>query len=614
MMGRSTGMNDVQPADSNKTEPQSIPPAPATLCENGFRLRSAGQPLEAAKCCQQALSIDANHAGAMHLMGLLSFDAGQYDHAVEWMARAVRHDPKVEYLNDLGQILQRAKRHEEALRAFDKAVQLKPDSAELWRNLGSVLVQLNRDNEALLSYQHALKLQPNDFDAASKGGVLLHRQQRWAEALACFDLCETLRPDQVPILLLRAIAHRGLGNYESYLADSQRAHALEPDNAEGCNNIGDAQQLLGREHEAIAWFDKALALLPENPTILTNKACAIGQMQRFEEADAIYSRIKLVAPNHAMAEWNQALLKLLMGDFAAGWAGREARWRVPSLSMHYPKFKQPMWRGEDTAPGTTLLVHVDEGLGDTIQFARYVPIIAARGMRVVLVVADALLPLLSGLTGVAQCLPLSAAELPHFDMHCPLSSLPFVLGTTLDTIPAATAYLPLPPTERVQAWERWLGPHDRPRIGLAWSGNITHKNDRNRSIPLQSLTRILHAGATFVSLQKDPRPADRTVLTGRHDIIDLTDRLDDFSETAALVSCLDLVITADTSIAHLAGALGRPTWIMLPFTPDYRWLLNREDSPWYSSVRLFRQDAARDYAPVLDRIRGELAAFVSPKA
>jgi len=588
--------------ETSNAELESMSVMPAKLCETGFRLRSAGRPLEALQYCQQALAIDGDHADALHLVGLLSFDSGHYEHAVEWIARAIRIDPKVEYLNHLGAALQRQKRYDEALKAIEKAIQFKPDCAVLWRHLGDVLAQLNRDNDALLSYEHALKLQPNDLDAVRKSDALPHQQ-------AHFDLSEALDPNHAPTLHLRAIAHRKLRNYQGYLADSLRAHALEPDNAESCNNVGDALQSLGREEEAIAWFDKALMLLPDNPTVLTNKACAITQLQRLEEAAAIYSHIGKIAPDYALAEWNLALLKLLTGDFAAGWAGREARWRIPSLSAHYPKFDKPMWRGDVAIVGKTILIHVEEGFGDTIQFARYAPMVAARGARVLLVVADELQQLMSGLTGVVQCLPLSANELPDFDMHCPLSSLPFIFGTTLDTIPSETTYLPQPASERIRTWEDRLGPRDRPRIGLVWSGGLSHKNDLNRSIPLRMFTHILDVHAIFVSLQKDPRPADRIILDERSDIIDPTARLSDFAETAALLSCLDLVVTVDTSVAHLAGAMGRPTWIILPFTPDYRWLLHRDDSPWYPSMRLFRQDAARDYAPVLDRIRTELLTF-----
>jgi tetratricopeptide (TPR) repeat protein/ADP-heptose:LPS heptosyltransferase len=589
--------------------PGSATPKPEVLCTNGFRLRKTGRHLDAVKNCEQALSIDPNHADALHLMGLLSFDKGHYDLAVEWIARAIRQNPTAEYLQHLGGALQHLKRYDDALKAFDKAVQFRPDSAELWRSLGNVLLQLNRDNEALLSFQRALQLEPRDFEAASKSGVLLHRQRRWEEALAHFNICEALRPNYVPTLNLRAIAHRGIRNYEGYLSDSLRAHELDPTNAESCNNAGEALLSLGREKEAIAWFDKALALLPNNPTILVNKAEAISQLRCFDEAAAIYSQVRTIAPGHAMAEWNLALLNLLTGDFAAGWAGRQARWKIPAFSASYPRFQQPMWHGDEPVAAKTVLVHVDEGLGDTIQFARYVSMVAARGARVILVVADALQPLLSGLAGVDQCLPLSAGPLPNFDLHCPLSNLPLIFRTTLDTIPADTPYLPKPSSERLEVWEKRLSRRDRPRIGLVWSGSIEHRNDHNRSIPLQMLTRILDVDATFVSLQKDPRPADKAILAQRADIIDLTAHLTNFVETAALVSCLDLVITVDTSVAHLAGAMGCPTWVMLPYTPDYRWLLDRDDSPWYPTMRLFRQDAARDYAPVLDRVRAELFAF-----
>jgi tetratricopeptide (TPR) repeat protein/ADP-heptose:LPS heptosyltransferase len=585
----------------------------AVLCDKGARFRRAGQRLEAIQCCRKALAIDPAHADTLHLMGLLSYDSGEYDHSIAWFAQAIGQAPKPEYLNHLGAALQQLGRLEEALKVFDKAVQLAPENAELWNNLGNVLVQLGRDNEALLSFEHVLTLAPVSFDAASKAAALLHRQERWPEALAHLDLCDRLKPNHAPTLQLRAIAQRGLGNHEAYLADSLRVHALDPDNADSVNNIGDALQSLGREDEAIAWFDKALALLPDNPTVLTNKACVITQFRRLDEAEAIYSRVRTIAPDNALAEWNLALLQMLRGDFAAGWAGREARWRVPALSAHYPKFDKPTLSGEEAIAGKTVLIHIDEGLGDTIQFARYVPMLASRGARVILVVADPMQPLLSKMPGIDQCLPHSARELPPFDLHCALSSLPLVFATRLDAIPADMSYLPRPPGDRVQAWEQRLGPRDRLRIGLVWSGSLTHKNDHNRSIPLKMLSSILELDARFVSLQKDPRPADREMLAARPDIIDFTADLSDFIETAALVSCLDLVITVDTSVAHLAGALERPTWVLLPFVPDYRWLLDRDDSPWYPTVRLFRQDATRDYASVIARTRIALAELISAR-
>lgn len=582
---------------------------PAALYEEGLRYLQSGQPLDAQLCCQQALAADPNHADSLHLMGLVSLGAKQYDHALEWIARAIGQDPRPKYLASLATTLQQQGRHEEALKACDKAVQLKPDDAELWKQLGNILLELARYDQALLSFQHVLKLNPRHQDAAYKSGVLLNQMGRFEEAIAHINLCGEVLPNHAPTLQARARTLYNLRRFEEALTDNRRANTLDPGNADTCNNIGACLQSLGRDEEALSWFDWALDRLPNTVEILNNKAFTLGQLQRFDEAFAFYDHIRALRLNDATTDWNLALLHMLTGNFEAGWAGRESRWRKTSPPP-YPKFSQPMWLGNEPIEGKTLLIHVDEGLGDTIQFTRYVPMVAARGARVILVVERPLYSLLSGLPGVCQCLPFSDGPLPAFDMHCPMGSLPLVFGTRLDTIPSATSYLPSPAEARVKIWEERLGPHDRLRVGLVWSGSASHKNDLNRSTSLRLLSRILDVDATFVSLQKDPRPDDRALLkqTG---IIDLTAHLTDFAETAAVVSCLDLVITVDTSVAHLAGALGRPTWILLPWTPDYRWLLERDYSPWYPTVRLFRQTKTRDYASVFDRVRTELLTLAA---
>jgi tetratricopeptide (TPR) repeat protein len=581
---------------------------PAALHEAGLRHLRAGEYLDAQLCCQQALAVDSGHADTLHLMGLLAAHAGQHDHAVEWFARALRQDTQSQYLASLGTALQAQGRFEQALTAFDKAVQLGPDDTGLWINLGNVLADLERPAEALLAFQHVLKLDPRHWDAAYRCGFLLHRLGRSEEAVSSYDLADGLRPNHAVILEMRAIALHGLKRFGEALADNKRAHALNPANADTCNNIGAVLQSLGRDEEALPWFDKALKLRPGFIMAFTNKASSLQQLHRFDEAFAIYRHVKAIAPDCAQADWSLSLLQMLHGDFEAGWAGREARWKAHAVA--YPKFFEPIWLGEGSIEGKTILICADEGLGDSIQFARYVPMVAARGARVILVVDDAAYPLLSALSGVAQCFPKSAGMLPAFDMHCPMSSLPLAFATRLDTIPPGISYLPAPAESRVQAWEGRLGPHERLRVGLVWSGNPKHINDHNRSIPLRTLARILDLDATFVSLQKDARPDDRAMLRERTGLIDLTAEFTDFSETAALVSCLDLVITVDTSVAHLSAALGRPTWILLPYTSDYRWLLDRDDSPWYPTVRLFRQPESRDYADVIDRVRTELAALI----
>jgi Tetratricopeptide repeat/Glycosyltransferase family 9 (heptosyltransferase) len=423
-----------------------------------------------------------------------------------------------------------------------------------------------------------------------------------------------LRPNNAFTLYMRSVSLRDLKRHDEALKLGQRSHTLDPKNADTCNNIGILLQFLNRHQEALSWFKKALALRPNLADALNNKAVSLSELHRFDEAIVAYAGAKALKPDHPVLDWNVSLLHMLTGNFAAGWIGREARWKVPSLPVAYPKFPQPRWLGEEAIEGKTILVGADEGLGDTIQFVRYVPMLAERGARVILVVQDSLQSLLSGLPGATQCLPRSVGALPDFDLHSPICSLPLAFGTRLDTIPSATSYLPRPAEARVQTWEDRLGPHDKLRVGIVWSGNPNHVNDRNRSMPLQIFSRILDVDATFVSLQKDPKPDDTTVLREQTAIVDLTAQLADFADTAALIRCLDLVITVDTSVAHLAGALGCPTWILLPYMPDYRWLLDRDDSPWYPTARLFRQTKTGDYASVLDRVRGELLALAAAQS
>ena len=543
--------------------------------------------MDAQVCCQQALTIDPVHADSLFLMGLLAVEAGNGDLAVNWFARALGQSVKVEYLVALGAVLRGLRRFDEASKAFDKAVQLNPESPQAWKSLANVLSEAGRTEESLLAWEHLLKLDPGDNDAAyqcfEKRGHLLH----------------------------------GLKRFEEALTNHRQAHALDPNNPTPCNNIGASLQSLHRHEEALAWFDRVIAIKPDFVMAARNKAISLIPLGRFDEAAAIFNHVRTIEPGNPDVEWNLSLLRLMAGDFEAGWAGREARWQSKMRPASYPDFSQPIWLGDTAIEGKTVLVQEDEGMGDTLQFVRYVPMLAARGARVILVVRDQLEPLLSNLPGVAQCIPQKfARSLPPFDLHCPVCSLPLAFGTRLDTIPSDVPYLPAPSPEPVRAWkdrlDQSIGDGRRLRIGLVWSGNPKHDNDHNRSIPLQALLRITDVDAAFISLQKDLRAGDNAVLA-QSGIIDLTSHLTDFAETAALLSCLDLVITVDTSVAHLAGALGRPTWVLLPFVPDYRWLLDRDDSPWYPTLRLFRQGELGNWNPVLDRVQEELAEWISTR-
>jgi Tfp pilus assembly protein PilF len=461
----------------------------------------------------------------------------------------------------------------------------------------------------LLVYQHVLKLEPRHLEAAQACGVLLYQLERFEQALACFTPCVESKSHQAPALFHRARTLRALKRYEACLEDYRRLHALSPDDPNVCNNIGDALLLLGRPEEALEWFDRALALRPDVIEVLTNRALALCQSYRFDEAIAAYSHLTTLDPDDARSTWQLAHLHLQQGNFQSGWAEREARWRVSDFSTDYPRFAAPKWLGKEDVSGKTILVCTDEGIGDAVQFARYVPMLAARGASIVLVVQEGLCALLSGLPGVSACLPFGTKDFPPFDFHCPIMSLPLAFGTTLETIPPASYLPPLLPA-RVEAWRDRLGAHHRLRVGIAWAGNPRQGNDRNRSMPLRArapsrLRRHLRQPA------KDLKADDRTFLETRTDIADLTAGLTNFADTAALIQNLDLVITVCTSVAHVAGTLGKETWVMLPYVGDWRWLDGRDDSPWYPAVRLFRQDATRSYDRVVARVRTELLAKIS---
>jgi tetratricopeptide (TPR) repeat protein len=592
---------------STKTSNAARRETPSALFEAGLRLLKAGQLVEAEKCGRQALAIDAGHADCLHLMGLICFAAKQDALAIEWFAQAIRQNPDVaDYFSNLGTALQRQGRLDDAVKSFDRALVLKPELTEVWYKLGEVLQQQKRYDEAILSFDQALTLNPQYREAANAGALLHFDTGRYDEAIARFERSLEIDPGQAGAFHLKGICQLRLQRFAEALANCTKALALAPDNPEITNNIGLVLQRLARNEEALGYFDRVIALRPQFALAFNHRGTSLSELRRFDEALASFASATTIQPDYADAHWNRALLQLLLGDFAGGWAAREWGRKSKAVGFVDRQFAMPIWLGEEPIAGKTILLHSDEGLGDTIQFSRYATMVAQRGARVILEVQDFVQPLLSGIEGVSLCLPKTIDVLPDFDLHCPLSSLPLAFETRLETIPSAPAYLPAPSTERVQPWQARLGAHDKLRVGLVWSGNPAHGNDRNRSMSLRALSPILDVDARFVSLQKDVRPDDKASLLERPDIVDLTEYLTDFAETAALMSCLDLVITVDTSVAHLAGALGRPTWILLPYTPDYRWLLDREDSPWYPTVRLFRQDERRDYASALARVRVEL--------
>jgi tetratricopeptide (TPR) repeat protein len=511
---------------------------PAAWVEAALRLLEAGQLMEAEQCARSALALDQGHADSLHLMGVICLAASQYDPAIEWFARAIRQNPDTaDYFSNLGLALQRKDCFDQAIKSYDRALVLKPDQAEIWFRMGECLQQQKRINEAIMSFDKALDLNPGHADAARCSALLYFEEARYEQAIASFDRLLRVKPDLAGAFKLRGVCFLNLNRLEEALASSSRASELAPADADIVNNVALVLHRLGRDEEALAHSDKAIALDPAFPSALNNRARSLLAMLRFDDAMVALDAAIAIDPNYALARWNMALTQLLLGNFEAGWALRECG-RTELDVFIGRKFTQPQWFGQEPIAGKTILVHNDEALGDTIQYVRYVKLVAQLGARVILQVDEAVRPLVSGLEGAALCLPRTGVELPDFDLHCPLSALPLAFKTRVETIPSEVPYLPAPPDEHRQVWEKRLGPHDKMRVGLVWAGNSAHGNDRRRSMPLRKICTILDVDARFFSLQKDPRPDDRATLLERPDLIDFTEHLTDFIETAAMISAL----------------------------------------------------------------------------
>jgi tetratricopeptide (TPR) repeat protein len=591
---------------------RSKAPSPQILWNHGVVLNALNRPREAIESFDRAIKLKSKFSDAHNDRGNALMQLKRFDEALASYDRALALQPNlVEALYNRGYALAELKRFDEALVSYDRALALRPNLVEALYNRGFALMQLRRFEEALKSYDRALALRPDFAEAFSSRGMIFHELKRFEEALASYDRALALRPDLLDTLYNRGNTLAQLKRFDEALASYDRALALRPDFAEAFANRGMIFYELKRFDEGLASYDRALALRPDLVDVLYNSGVTLLELKRFDEALASYHRALALRPDYADAHFNEAFCWLVTGDFDRGWEKYEWRWETENRLHTRRGFTQPLWLGQEEIAGKTILLHAEQGFGDTIQFCRYVPLVAARGARVVLEVQKSLQELMGTLAGAAHIIS-KGDPLPDFDMQCPLASLPLAFGTRLETIPSAIPYLHASP-QALNNWEGRLGPRDRPRIGLVWSGSSTNTRDHNRSIGFNSFLQLLDINATFVSLQKDVRAADAAVLNDRSNLLHFGDELRSFSDTAALVSNLDLVITVDTSVAHLAGALAKPVWVLLPFIADWRWLLDRDDSPWYPTARLFRQDDTRAWDNVIAGVHGGLHDLVQSR-
>lgn len=611
----------------------------------GLQRHQAGDLAGAEQLYRQILAAEPEHVNALHLLGLVALATGRLAMAAELIARALRANPAfAEAHSNLAIVLQQQGKLADAVAHWREAARLKPDFAAAhnylaiglmqqgdpaaalasWRdavranpaevdalnNLGVALYQQGSPNEAVECLHRAVQLRPDHLDAQRNLGNMLRELRRPAEAAECYRRVLQSAPDDVVTLRHLGTMLRDEERFAEATACFRHVAQLRAGDPDAWNDLGTALKQQGNLVEAGECFLRTLQLRPDYVGAIYNLANNLKDQGRLSEAVDRYRQALRLDPHYAEAHGNLAVALLLQGDFTAGWP--EYEWRRRTQPAAGPNFPEPPWDGSPVA-GRTILLHAEQGLGDTLQFVRYAGVLKRQGARVLVGCPRTLVPLLTSSPDIDAVV--SDGDEPLYDEHAPLLSLPAILRTTLGDLPAEVPYLFADP-ERASRWRPELGPPGTFKIGLAWQGNPTYRDDRWRSIPLAQFAALARVpGVRFFSLQKGWGSEQIAAVADRLPIVDLGSRLDvsggAFLDTAAVMQSLDLVITSDTAIAHLAGALAVPVWLALAFVPDWRWLMDREDCPWYPTMQLFRQPEPGNWPAVFERMAAELERRVA---
>jgi tetratricopeptide (TPR) repeat protein len=557
---------------------QSRPFNIAQAMQEALALHQQGRLREAEKLYIRTLKAAPGDFDALHLLGLIKAQSGQMGEACRLMSAALKINANVpDVLINFANVLHALKRDSEALDCLDKAIALRPGDPEAMLYRGNALSTLDRAEEAVSCFDAVLACNPGRGEALLNRGTALARLGRHAQALADFDAVLAQAPKTVEALYNRGTALLDLDRFAEAVEAFDRLLALAGGHARGWNNRGRALQALNRHTEAVASFEKAIAI------------------------DKVY------ADAHA----NRALSLLTLGELRRGFADYEWRWKRTGMSDARRSYRGRLWLGEYPLGQRTILLPGEQGLGDTIQFIRYAPLLARAGATVLVEVQPELKTLLAGVDGITSC-HARGEPLPAYDLYCPLGSLPFALKTEPSSIPADIPYLHAD-AARIAKWQSSIGHLEGKRVAFAWAGHARHPNDRNRSIDLRLLEPLFALdGFSFISIQRELRGGDDEILA-RHNVAQLGGKLADMADTAAIVALADITIAVDTSVAHLAGSLGREAWVLLPFSPDWRWTLSGERSPWYPQIRLLRQPAPGGWPNVIAAVRDALLRIRTPQ-
>ncbi len=576
----------------------------------GNVLKDKWQLDEAIAAFRRAIALRPNFPDAYSNLGIALAENGQLDEAIAAFQQAIALRPTyAEAHSNLGNALREKGQLDEAIAACRRAIALQPNFAEAHYNLGNALKDIGQLDEAIVAFRQAIALKPNYAEVYSNLGNPLTDKGQLDEAIAAYRRAIALRPNIAEAHSNLGNALREKGQLDEAIAACRQAIVLRPNFAEAYSNLGVALADKGQLDEAIAAYRQAIAFRPNFAEAHGNLGKALKDKGQLDDAIAACRRAIAIKPNFAGAHNNLSLAMLTRGDFQHGWEEHEWRWKCKGFSSRPRDFTQPQWDGRPLE-GRTILLHAEQGFGDAIQFIRYVPLVQQRGGKIIVECPAGLQRLFQTMTASCQIVA-EGQPLPAFDLQCPLLTLPRVFQTNLANIPETVPYLHAD-TELSRTWQHRLADQSPAvNVGLAWAGSPIHKNDRNRSMKLARLAPLGQIpGARFVSLQKGEAAAEAKSPPANVELVDWTEELNDFADTAALIANLDLVIAVDTAVVHLGGAMAKPVWTLLPFVTDWRWLLEREDSPWYPSMRLFRQSSWGDWDSVITRVVDALSQWI----